>query len=59
MNYSKIDLAVKNFCAVRDALEPHTSEYRLAFSQPLNFYYKHTTKQAIKILKQQAKQRKD
>lgn len=49
--YEKYDKAKKAFCAVRDSLEPHTPEYRLAFSKPLWFYLKHTTEQAIHILK--------
>ena len=49
--YDRIEKATKAFCTVRDALEPHTPEYRLSFSKPLRFYLEHTTEQAIKILK--------
>ena len=49
--YERVEKATKAFCNVRDSLEPHTPEYRLAFAKPLKFYAKHTTEQAIKILK--------
>lgn len=50
----RVEIATKKFCAVRDALEPHTPVYRLAFMQPLKFYVEHTTEQAIEILKAKA-----
>ena len=53
---SKVEEATRKFCAVRDALEPNTPIYRLAFTKKLLFYYEHTTEQAIEILKKEVEE---
>lgn len=48
----RVDLAVKKFCAVRDAIDQtrYPSAYRMAFAKPLRFFEEHGTEEAISIL---------
>ncbi len=51
----RVEIATKKFCAVRDALEPNTPEFRICYSKPLKFYLKHTKEEAIAILRKEVK----